>query len=276
MGAVVNLDADATDGDNDTLTYSATGLPAGVTIAPATGVISGTLAVGSAGTYNVTVSVTDGTASASPADTFTWTVNSADPPPGRSGGRRRGPGERRRRALVDGQRRARPRGLPRVPRDHDAGAHRRATGSPARALLTSPSYTDTTAVNGTTYNYVVVAVDTANQASAASATVSATPSAKPASALQLNGIEPVRDLRCGAGAGLADLHAGAVVPAHRRGRRRRPPAADGIASAIPLVTKGRAEREPERRHELLLRHRRHQRRARGRLRGHRAAPSTTR
>ena len=44
VGDTVNLDADATDADGDTLTYSATGLPAGVTIAPATGVISGTLA----------------------------------------------------------------------------------------------------------------------------------------------------------------------------------------------------------------------------------------
>ena len=51
MGAAVSLDADATDGDGDTLTYSATGLPAGISIAPATGVISGTLAAGSAGTY---------------------------------------------------------------------------------------------------------------------------------------------------------------------------------------------------------------------------------
>ena len=38
-----SLDADATDADNDTLTYSATGLPTGASIAPATGVISGTL-----------------------------------------------------------------------------------------------------------------------------------------------------------------------------------------------------------------------------------------
>ena len=40
---VISLDADATDPDLDTLTYSATGLPAGVTISPTTGVISGTL-----------------------------------------------------------------------------------------------------------------------------------------------------------------------------------------------------------------------------------------
>ena len=42
-GNVVSLDADATDADLDTLTYSATNLPGGITINSATGVISGTL-----------------------------------------------------------------------------------------------------------------------------------------------------------------------------------------------------------------------------------------
>ena len=45
----------------DTLTYRATNLPAGVSIAPSTGVISGTLTIASAGTYNVVVTVSDGT-----------------------------------------------------------------------------------------------------------------------------------------------------------------------------------------------------------------------
>ena len=74
-GAAVSLDADASDADADGLTYGATGLPAGVSIAPSTGVISGTLAAGSAGSYNVSVTVTDG--SATDTDTFTWTVNPA-------------------------------------------------------------------------------------------------------------------------------------------------------------------------------------------------------
>ena len=47
----MSLDADATDADLDTLTYSATGLPTDLAIDPATGIISGTLGFGSAGSY---------------------------------------------------------------------------------------------------------------------------------------------------------------------------------------------------------------------------------
>ncbi|MBA2489870.1 MAG: PQQ-dependent sugar dehydrogenase [Chloroflexi bacterium] len=71
-GATVSMDADATDPDGDTLTYSATNLPNGITINPTTGVISGTLSSTSSGTYSVTVTVSDGTLTAT--DPFTWTV----------------------------------------------------------------------------------------------------------------------------------------------------------------------------------------------------------
>ena len=43
--------------DGDTLTYSATGLPAGIAINSSTGVISGTLSFSSAGVYNVALTV---------------------------------------------------------------------------------------------------------------------------------------------------------------------------------------------------------------------------
>ena len=79
VGDAVNIDAGATDADNDTLTYSATGLPAGISIAPATGAITGTVAAGSTGTHNVTVTVGDGDLTAS--DTFTWTVSALNTPP---------------------------------------------------------------------------------------------------------------------------------------------------------------------------------------------------
>src|SRR5204863_285514 len=71
--AVINLAVTASDPDGDALTYSATGLPAGLTINATTGVISGTLSYTSAGIFSVTVSAADGTAmTTSPA--FTWAV----------------------------------------------------------------------------------------------------------------------------------------------------------------------------------------------------------
>ena len=54
--------------------------------------------------------------------------------------------------------------------------------------------------------------------------------------------QPVRDLRRGAGLGALDVHARDLVQAHRR-RRRVTTGNGGIASAIPLVTKGGAETE---------------------------------
>ena len=56
-GAAPSFDANATDPDGNTLTYSATNLPAGMTINSSTGVVSGTLAFTAAGSYNVTLTV---------------------------------------------------------------------------------------------------------------------------------------------------------------------------------------------------------------------------
>ncbi len=75
-GATVSIDSGATDPDvGDTLFYSATGLPPGITINSSSGLISGTLPEGSEGTYAVTITVVDdGTPILSDVDTFTWTV----------------------------------------------------------------------------------------------------------------------------------------------------------------------------------------------------------
>ena len=78
-GATVSVTLAATDLDADVLTFDATGLPPGLTIDATTGVISGTLPYTAAGTYPVTVTVTDGLATDSRA--VTWTVTDTNRPP---------------------------------------------------------------------------------------------------------------------------------------------------------------------------------------------------
>jgi large repetitive protein len=75
LGMAVALQINASDPDGDTLSYSATGLPAGLAISGSSGLISGTPTT--AGTTNPTVTVSDG--SSSTTASFSWTVNDADP-----------------------------------------------------------------------------------------------------------------------------------------------------------------------------------------------------
>jgi putative Ig domain-containing protein len=74
-GDVVSLSAPATDADGDPLTYEASGLPPGLAIDAATGLVSGTVANGAtAGSpYATSISVREG-ATADATDTFGWTV----------------------------------------------------------------------------------------------------------------------------------------------------------------------------------------------------------
>ncbi len=72
------------DIDGNTLTFVASGLPAGVTINPATGEITGTIDINASvggpasnGVYSVTVTANDGTTTTS--TTFTWTVSNTAP-----------------------------------------------------------------------------------------------------------------------------------------------------------------------------------------------------
>jgi large repetitive protein len=91
LPAQTNLDAVAvsvatatafTDVDNATLTYSATGLPAGLTINTTTGMISGTIdrsaSQTAGGVYNIVVTATDA-GGLSATQPFTWTVTNPAP-----------------------------------------------------------------------------------------------------------------------------------------------------------------------------------------------------
>ncbi|OYW20562.1 MAG: hypothetical protein B7Z52_02135, partial [Burkholderiales bacterium 12-64-5] len=72
IGAVVSLAVVANDPENNPITFSATGLPTGLSISANSGVISGTAAA--AGTFNVTVTASDGIST--PASvTFAWNVS---------------------------------------------------------------------------------------------------------------------------------------------------------------------------------------------------------
>ncbi|MFZ5469810.1 MAG: Kelch repeat-containing protein [Myxococcota bacterium] len=77
-GANLSFTVTATDPDGDALTFSASNLPSGATFNPATRAFSWTPAVGQAGVYSVTISVSDGVLSDS--ETFSMTVTAAPPP----------------------------------------------------------------------------------------------------------------------------------------------------------------------------------------------------
>ncbi len=82
-GAVISLDAGATDPDGDPLTYAATGLPTGLSINTSTGLITGTIAftAASGSPYSVSVTVRDGPTTVDATDTFSWTVTNVNREP---------------------------------------------------------------------------------------------------------------------------------------------------------------------------------------------------
>ncbi|WP_321325261.1 Calx-beta domain-containing protein [Thiomicrorhabdus sp.] len=82
---LITLDVSSSFTDDNSLTYSATGLPPGLTIDPSTGVISGTIdhsasqgGTNSDGVYTVTISATDG-ANPPTEQTFNWDVSNPSP-----------------------------------------------------------------------------------------------------------------------------------------------------------------------------------------------------
>ena len=75
---VVNLAISANDPEGDPMTFSAIGLPGGLSIDVGSGVISGALTYDSSGMHNVTVSVSDSNGIDNAM--FVWTVTNVDPP----------------------------------------------------------------------------------------------------------------------------------------------------------------------------------------------------
>ena len=73
QGQATSLQLQGSDPQGQPLTYSASGLPPGLTIMASTGFISGTPTT--VGTYNVTATASDGQMSAS--QSFTWTITSS-------------------------------------------------------------------------------------------------------------------------------------------------------------------------------------------------------
>jgi hypothetical protein len=71
VGQSVSLQLSASDPDGDVLTYSASGLPQGLSLVSSTGLIRGALR--KAGSFAVTVTVVDGRGG-SASRSFTWTV----------------------------------------------------------------------------------------------------------------------------------------------------------------------------------------------------------
>jgi hypothetical protein len=80
-GAVVTLPVHASDAEGDALTFEAAGLPAGLSIDPMTGVISGTVSYDAAGSHAVTVEVNDHVNTPNRSVAFSWTVTATNRPP---------------------------------------------------------------------------------------------------------------------------------------------------------------------------------------------------
>ncbi|MGE3488948.1 MAG: MBG domain-containing protein [Vicinamibacterales bacterium] len=79
-GDSVSVQVTGSDPNNDTITYSASGLPPGLSIDEETGAVTGDLSYTSAGTYHVTITVTDD-GELTGTGTFVWVVTSQNRPP---------------------------------------------------------------------------------------------------------------------------------------------------------------------------------------------------
>jgi large repetitive protein len=75
----VDVTFTSSDSDGYPLTFSASGLPAGLSINSSTGAITGTIPLGAVGTYTVAVTAADNSSGVTDIVPFTWTINPATP-----------------------------------------------------------------------------------------------------------------------------------------------------------------------------------------------------
>ena len=236
-GEDVDLHPAATDADGTTLTYAASGLPSGISINSSTGVVSGTLAGGTVGTYDITLTVSDGLLA--DADTLVLSVTPGDLPP------------------------ATPTNLTAIPDDEQVHLTWTANSEPdvvgynvyrSSALpvttagtplngatpVAATNYLDISLVNNSEYFYAITAVDAGGHASPLTAAVSATPGAAVGHALDLNGSSQY--VTFGAAPALRASSFTLELWFRRTGAGvATTTGGGGIANAIPLITKGRSE-----------------------------------
>jgi hypothetical protein len=80
-GSTISIDVNATDLEENPLEFKATKLPAGLSIDPVSGVISGTISYQSVGTYSTSVTATDTFSQKVDVKSFTWTVTNTNRAP---------------------------------------------------------------------------------------------------------------------------------------------------------------------------------------------------
>jgi hypothetical protein len=107
-------------------------------------------------------------------------------------------------------------------------------------LLSAPSYTDTSVVNGTQYFYVVTAVDQTGHESLPSATINATPGASAGHALDFDGVNDYVTFGAAAGLNTNQFTVEAWFKQDGTGVPVATSSGAGGVSAVPLVTKGRS------------------------------------